>query len=174
MRYSNSNTGNSKCLLPLEGATACSELHPQPWRRGRPWGPRLRRCRSERFLPEPTTCGDFWCWVACSALNEPLRSSLSISLKWRWHLLCSEVTGKLCGYCPGSAAWWRSKPQRRCRVQSRLMPTAREQEDDLSRLTPVNGKESARTTRHNVFWNNVLYFGESHTASYVGSKSWSI
>lgn len=40
-RPSNSSTGNSKCLLPLGGATACSELHPQPWPRGRPRGLRF-------------------------------------------------------------------------------------------------------------------------------------
>lgn len=31
------------------------------------------------------------------------------------------------------------------------MPAGREQEDDLSQLMPVNGKESEQMTQHNVF-----------------------
>lgn len=45
----------------------------------------------------------------------------------------------------------RSKPRRYHCIQRRLMPVGREQKDDLSRLTPVNGKESEQMTQHNVF-----------------------
>lgn len=68
--------------------------------------------------------------------------------------------------CLRGAARWRSEPRLRAAPTSaQIDASGWSREGYLSGLTSVNGKESEQMTRRNVFWNNVLYFGESHTAS---------